>query len=92
MRRVGRCEVTLSLPRFARIPAAPPTEEPSTGRHDHKTHRRHTSTARLLTAMSLLAFLELRYPVRTLPSLLFDIASKMLWIAVIAIPAWSPTT
>jgi hypothetical protein len=42
--------------------------------------------------MSLLAFLELRYPVRTLPSLLFDIASKVLWIAVIAIPAWSPTT
>jgi hypothetical protein len=39
--------------------------------------------------MSLLAFLELRYPVRMLPSLLFDIASKMLWIAVIAIPAWS---
>jgi hypothetical protein len=35
--------------------------------------------------MSLLAFLELRYPVRTLPSLLFDIASKVLWIAVIAI-------
>jgi hypothetical protein len=40
----------------------------------------------LLTAMSLLAFLGLKYPVRMLPILLFDVAWKVLWIAVIAAP------
>ena len=40
----------------------------------------------LLTAMSLLAFLGLRYPVRMLPILLFEVAWKVLWIAAIAIP------
>jgi hypothetical protein len=39
----------------------------------------------LLTAMSLLAFLRLRYPVRMLPILLFEVAWKVLSIAVIAI-------
>jgi hypothetical protein len=38
----------------------------------------------LLPAMSLLAFLGLRYPVRMLP-ILFEVAWKVLWIAVIAI-------
>ena len=40
----------------------------------------------LLTAMSLMAFLGLRYPVRMLPILLFEVAWKVLWIAVIAVP------
>jgi hypothetical protein len=40
----------------------------------------------LLTAMLILAFLGLRYPVRMLPILLFEVAWKVLWIAVIAIP------
>jgi hypothetical protein len=40
----------------------------------------------LLTAMSLLAFLGLRYPVRMLPILLFEVAWKMIWIATVAIP------
>jgi hypothetical protein len=35
--------------------------------------------------MSLLAFLRLRYPIRILPILLFDVAWKVLPIAVIAI-------
>jgi hypothetical protein len=38
----------------------------------------------LLTAMSLLALLGLRYPVRTLPILLFDVAWKLLSME------WSP--
>jgi hypothetical protein len=46
----------------------------------------------VLTAMSLLAFLGLRYPVRMPPIPLLEVAWKVLWIAVIAIPAWSPTT
>lgn len=40
----------------------------------------------LLTAMSLLAFLALRYPVRLLPLLLFESAWKLLWLAVVALP------
>jgi hypothetical protein len=40
----------------------------------------------LLTAMSLLAFLGLRYPVRTLPILLFEVAWKAIWIAAVAVP------
>jgi hypothetical protein len=40
----------------------------------------------LLTAMSILAFLGLRYPIRMLPILLFEVAWKVIWIATVAIP------
>ena len=40
----------------------------------------------LLTAMSLLAFLGLRYPAQLLPILLFEVAWKVIWIAAVAIP------
>lgn len=40
----------------------------------------------LLTAMSLLAFLGLRYPVRMLPILLFEVIWKIVWISAVAIP------
>src|SRR6478752_6976487 len=40
----------------------------------------------LLTTMSLLAFLGLRYPVKLLPLLLFEAAWKLLWLAVVALP------
>jgi hypothetical protein len=41
--------------------------------------------AALLTAMSLLAF-GLRYPVRMLPILLFEVAWKVVWVAAVAVP------
>ena len=40
----------------------------------------------VLTAMSLLAFLGLRYPVKLLPVLLFESAWKLLWLALVALP------
>jgi hypothetical protein len=40
----------------------------------------------LLTAMSLLAFLGLRYPVKLLPVLLFESAWKLIWLAAVALP------
>lgn len=40
----------------------------------------------LLTAMSMLAFLGLRYPVKLLPLLLFESAWKLLWLALVALP------
>jgi hypothetical protein len=41
----------------------------------------------LLTAMSLLAFLGLRYPVRLLPILIFECLWKAIWSGVVALPA-----
>ncbi|MDN5796312.1 MAG: hypothetical protein L0H79_11255 [Intrasporangium sp.] len=40
----------------------------------------------LLTAMSLLALLGLRHPVRLLPLLLLETAWKLLWLGLIALP------
>jgi len=40
----------------------------------------------LLTAMSLLAILGLRYPVQLLPLLLFESSWKLLWLAIVAVP------
>ena len=42
----------------------------------------------MLVAMSLLAFLGLRYPVRMMPILLFEVAWKLIWLGVVALPLW----
>jgi hypothetical protein len=40
----------------------------------------------LLTAMSVLAFLGLRHPVKLLPVLLFEVIWKHLWLSLVALP------
>jgi hypothetical protein len=40
----------------------------------------------MLTAMSLLALVGVRYPVRMLPILLFESAWKVLWLSMVALP------
>jgi len=42
--------------------------------------------ASLLTAMSLLSLLGLRYPVTMLPILLFEVVWKLIWLTAVALP------
>ena len=55
--------------------------------YDQSTPLYEGVVAVLLTAMSLLAFLGLRYPVRLLPVLLFESLWKIIWLSVVALPA-----
>jgi len=42
----------------------------------------------ILTAVSLLAMLGLRYPVKMLPLLLFELTWKVIWVGMIGVPRW----
>ena len=42
----------------------------------------------MLAAMSALAILGLRYPLRMLPLLFFELAWKSIWLVVVAAPLW----
>jgi hypothetical protein len=55
--------------------------------YDRSTPLFEGVVAVILTAVSLLAFLGLRYPVRLLPILLFESLWKLIWLGVVALPA-----
>jgi hypothetical protein len=42
----------------------------------------------MLVALSLLWFLGIRYALQMLPVLLFEIAWKLIWMTVVALPLW----
>jgi len=43
----------------------------------------------MLVALSLLSFLGLRYSLKMLPILLFELGWKAIWVAVVVLPLWT---
>lgn len=62
---------------------------PALIRHEATWTLWHGVGVSLLSAVTILAALGVRYPVRMLPLLLFELVWKAIWLAAIAAPLWS---
>lgn len=65
---------------------------PALLRHDKTWTLWHGVGVSLLAAVTTLAALGVRYPVRLLPLLLFELVWKTIWLAAIALPLWRAGT
>lgn len=54
--------------------------------HDEPWPLKESVVVCILSAMALLALLGLRYPVKLLPILLFEVAWKLIWLTAVALP------
>ena len=61
---------------------------------NHKTPWSFHSGVRicLFVALSALAVFGLRHPVKMMPLLVFEIIWKLIWLSVVALPAWQSGT
>ena len=56
--------------------------------HDSDVPHMNTAVRSLLGAVSLLSLVGLRYPLRMLPILLFELTWKVIWIVSFGLPLW----
>lgn len=56
--------------------------------HAHPWSLMHGVANSLLAAVTLMAVIGLRYPLRMLPLLLFELTWKSIWLLAIALPLW----
>ncbi len=49
----------------------------------------HGVVACMLLALSILAFVGVRHPLRMLPLLLWEVAWKLIWLSVVGLPLWA---
>jgi len=56
--------------------------------HAHPFEFWHGVGDSLLGALTLLCLLGVRYPVRMLPLMIFEVTWKLIWVLAIALPLW----
>ena len=56
--------------------------------HSNGWALRYGDTSSLLAGVSVLAVLGIRYPLKMLPLLLFELTWKSIWLIAIALPLW----
>jgi hypothetical protein len=61
---------------------------PSLLHHDRSWPQMTGVVTVMLAAMSILAVVGIRYPVRMLPLLLFESLWKLMWLGIVALPQW----
>src|SRR5215210_1047433 len=81
----------VSLPRlyFLRVVGLVLTQWPPLLNHPQPWPLMEGVKTSMLVALSLLSFLGLRYPLKMVPILLFELGWKAIWVAVVVLPLWT---